>query len=206
MKEMNLITYTKEHFREKNILYGFLVALLFLTVFCCTCTVQAAIDPDRTPEEIPGLTFDHTMKLSYAEEFSVDYYNDGYALITIDQEGEFLVVPEGKEVPEGLDEDITVLQQPIDNIYLVATSAMDLFRAIDGIDQIRLSGTQESGWYILEAKDAMESGNMIYAGKYNAPDYELILNEGCDLAIESTMIHHNPEVQEKLEQFGIPVM
>ena len=52
----------------------------------------------------------------------------------------------------------------------------------------------------------MESGNMIYAGKYNAPDYELILNEGCDLAIESTMIHHNPEVQEKLEQFGIPVM
>ena len=136
----------------------------------------------------------------------MDYYNDGYALITIDQEGEFLVVPEGKEVPEGLDEDITVLQQPIDNIYLVATSAMDLFRAIDGIDQIRLSGTQESGWYIQEAKDAMESGNMIYAGKYNAPDYELILNEGCDLAIESTMIHHNPEVQEKLEQFGIPVM
>ena len=98
---MNLITYTKEHFREKNILYGFLAALLFLAVFCCTCTVQAAIDPDRTPEEIPGLTFDHTMELSYAEEFSVDYYNDGYALITIDQEGEFLVVPEGKEVPEG---------------------------------------------------------------------------------------------------------
>lgn len=149
---MNLVTYTKEHFREKNILYGFLAALLFLAVFCCTCTVQAAIDPDRTPEEIPGLTFDHTMELSYAEEFSVDYYNDGYALITIDQEGEFLVVPEGKEVPEGLDEDITVLQQPIDNIYLVATSAMDLFRAIDGIDQIRLSGTQESGWYIQEAK------------------------------------------------------
>ena len=61
---MNLITYTKEHFREKNILYGFLAALLFLAVFCCTCTVQAAIDPDRTPEEIPGLTFDHTMELS----------------------------------------------------------------------------------------------------------------------------------------------
>ena len=57
-----------------------------------------------------------------------------------------------------------------------------------------------------EAKDAMEQKKMIYAGKYNAPDYELILNVGCALAIESTMIHHNPEVQEKLEQFGIPVM
>ena len=156
--------------------------------------------------DIPGLTYDHSMELSYAEEFSVDYYNDGYALITIDQEGQFLVVPEGKKAPKGLEKDITVIQQPLNNIYLVATSAMDLFRAIDGIDSIRLSGTQENGWYIQEAKDAMESGKMIYAGKYNAPDYELILDEGCGLAIESTMIHHNPEVEEKLEQFGIPVM
>ena len=28
----------------------------------------------------------------------------------------------------------------------------------------------------------------------------------CDLAIESTMIYHNPEVKEKLEQLGIPVL
>ena len=55
---------------------------------------------------------------------------------------------------------------------------MDLFRAIDGIDSIKLSGTKEDGWYIQEAKDAMEQKKMIYAGKYNAPDYELILNDG----------------------------
>ena len=47
---------------------------------------------------------------------------------------------------------------------------------------------------------------MIYAGKYNAPDYELILSKSCDLAIESTMIHHAPEVKEQLEQLGIPVL
>ena len=163
-------------------------------------------EKEDSHREIQGLTYDHSMELSYAEEFSVDYYEGGYALITIDQSGEFLVVPEGKKAPEGLDADITVLQQPVSNIYLVATSAMDLFRAIDGIDSIRLSGTKENGWYIQEAKDAMESGKMIYAGKYNAPDYELILNEGCGLAIESTMIYHNPEVKEKLEQFGIPVL
>ena len=163
-------------------------------------------EKEDSHREIKGLTYDHSMELSYAEEFSVDYYEGGYALITIDQSGEFLVVPEGRKAPEGLDGDITVLQQPVSNIYLVATSAMDLFRAIDGIDSIRLSGTKENGWYIQEAKDAMESGKMIYAGKYNAPDYELILNEGCGLAIESTMIYHNPEVKEKLEQFGIPVL
>ena len=187
---------------KKIISYIFLTLALILG---CAFAVQAA-ETEHKPADIPGLTFDHSMDLSYAKEFNVDYYNDGYALLTIDQEGQFLVVPEGKKAPEGLDPDIAVLQQPINNIYLVATSAMDLFRAIDGIDSIKLSGTKEDGWYIQEAKDAMEQKKMIYAGKYSAPDYELILNEGCDLAIESTMIHHNPEVQEKLEQFGIPVM
>ena len=47
---------------------------------------------------------------------------------------------------------------------------------------------------------------MVYAGKYSAPDYELILSEGCDLAVESTMIYHTPEVKEQLEDFGIPVL
>lgn len=156
--------------------------------------------------EIPGLTYDHSMELEYATQFAVDYYQDDYAVITIAQEGSYLVVPEGKEAPEGLDKEIKVLQQPLDHIYLVATSSMDLFRAIGGIENITLSGTDANGWYIEEAKEAMENGNIQYAGKYSAPDYELILANGCDLAIESTMIYHSPDVREKLEEFGIPVM
>ena len=53
------------------------------------------------------------------------------ALITIEGGDQFLLVPEGKEAPEGLDEDITVIHQPLENIYLVATSTMDFFRALD---------------------------------------------------------------------------
>ena len=160
----------------------------------------------RSAEKLPGLTYDHSMELSYAERFSVDYYKDGYALITIEDGGRYLVVPEGKDAPEGLQTDITVLQRPLDQIYLVATSAMDYFAALDGIDNLRLSGTQEDGWYIPEAKAAMEDGKLLYAGKYSAPDYELIVSENCDLAIESTMIYHTPEVQEMLEGFDIPVL
>ena len=52
----------------------------------------------------------------------------------------------------------------------------------------------------------MEDGDILYAGKYSAPDYERIVAEHCDLAVESTMIYHTPEVQEKLEEFGIPVV
>jgi len=157
-------------------------------------------------EDWCGLAWESSLELLYAEMFTVDYYEGGYARIVIADEDVFLVVPEGADVPDGLDEEVTVLQQPIENIYLVATSAMDFFCSLDALDSIRLSGTNASGWYIEAAQEAMEAGDILYAGKYSAPDYELILAENCGLAIESTMIYHNPEVQEKLEAFGIPVL
>lgn len=52
----------------------------------------------------------------------------------------------------------------------------------------------------------MEQGEIAYAGKYSAPDYETILSADCGLAIENTMIYHTPEVKEQLEKFGVPVL
>ena len=146
------------------------------------------------------------MTLSYATQFTVDYYDNNYKLITIAQNNRYLVVPEGAPVPAGLPEDVAVLRQPLTDIYLAATSAMDLFRALDCIDAIRLSGIDASAWYIEEARAAMEQGEILFAGKYSTPDYELILSEQCTLAIESTMIYHTPEVKEQLENTGIPVL
>lgn len=163
-----------------------------------SCLVQA--------DKKESLVLDHSLELAYADQFSVDYYKDGYKKITIKDTGEFLLVPEGKEAPKGLGKEVKVLPEKVDRLYLVATSAMDFFRALDEMDRIRLSGTDADGWYIEEAREAIKSGKMLYAGKYSAPDYERIVSEGCGLAIESTMIYHTPEVKEKLEQFGIPVM
>ena len=52
----------------------------------------------------------------------------------------------------------------------------------------------------------MQEGRIAYAGKYSAPDYERILAAGCTLAIENTMVLHDPEVKEQLEKFGVPVL
>ena len=72
--------------QQKTIFIGFMSVALFIICICTVCTAYAADkDNAKTPVDIPGLTYDHSMELSYAEEFSVDYYNDGYALITIDQ-------------------------------------------------------------------------------------------------------------------------
>lgn len=163
---------------------------------------------DGSAVQIPDwkdMVVNHSMNLRYADQFQVDYYDGGYAKITVDDVGTYLVIPEQASVPLNLPGDMTILQQPLDRIYLAATSAMDLFRSLGSIDQISLSGTNASGWYIDEAKAAMESGAMVYGGKYSAPDYELILSKNCNLVIESTMIFHSPDVKEQLEKLGIPV-
>ena len=165
-------------------------------------------DPANTERTVPPwdeLNWSGHLELDYAQSFAVDFTGDGYAKITIDQET-YLLVPELDPVPEGTPEDVTVLRQPLENVYLQATSAMDCFRQLDVMDAVTLSGTEASGWYIPEARAAMEAGRMVYAGKYSAPDYELIHSKSCGLAITSTMIYHNPEVKEQLERLGIPVL
>ena len=153
----------------------------------------------------PTLTVESSYPLQYAKQFAVDECTGGYELITI-ADSQYLVVPQGAAVPEDLPQGTTVLQQPIENIYLVSTSAMDPIISLGALDSIALSGTKADGWYLPEAKAAMQAGQIAYAGKYSAPDYETILASGCGLAIENTMIYHTPEVKEQLEKFGIPVL
>jgi iron complex transport system substrate-binding protein len=178
-----------------------------VTLLCCLlCLCAPRGAGGARAQNWDDLRVDHSMVLRYAQNFSVDYYEDGGALITIAGGGRYLVVPEGQKKPAGLAADIIVLQRPIDHIYLVATSSMDLFAGLDALDSISLSGTRADDWHVAAAKAAMDAGGILYAGKYSAPDYELIVSRGCDLAIESTMIYHTPEVEEKLEEFGIPVL
>ena len=100
---------------------------------------------------------------------------------------------------------LTVLQQPLTTTYVAASAVMAPLCDLGAVSQIRFSGLREKGWYVDEARAAMKAGSMLFAGRYSEPDYETLLREGCDLALESTMIYRSPEVVEKLNALGIPV-
>lgn len=175
------------------------VWLLILALLLSGCGSSAAPD-SAVAAEIIG-----HMELVYADQFAVDRYSDGTSLITIAGTDRFLLLPSGAEIPEH-DTDAVILRQPLGNIYLAASSAMDLFLQLDALDRIRMTSTTEVNWALPEVVSAMEDGSLLYAGKYSAPDFELVLSQNCALAIESTMIYHSPEIQEKLEDLGIPVL
>ena len=173
------------------------------------------------PPEFEGLTFVSAMEKAYAETFDIYSYQpaDGstdavYRLIDVHNSGQYLILPEKtaaeasaaqQKIVKNLPASVTVLKAAPGSLYVAATSSMALLDAAGAIGQVRMTGTKAEGWYIDAPKKALADGSMIYAGKYSAPDYELLASSGCDLAVESMMILHTPEVKEKLEELGIPV-
>ena len=178
----------------------------------------AAVGGNPAKTAAAPLTYDHSMELSYAENFAVDYYEGGYNLLTTRLNGDrILLVPKHQQAPkdaealvspsaEGEPGKLIVLQEPVKNLYLVASSVMDMFAQLDSMDAISMCGLKEEDWYIPAAKQAMKEGTLLYAGKYSQPDYELLLSQNCSMAIENSMIYHTPEVMEKLDEFGIPTL
>ena len=111
--------------KKKNLINKLLA--VFLAVLClfsfAACQAGGKDGKDNTPsnenEMYDGkLEFDHSMELTYAKKFSVDYYKGGYKLIKIEDNKDFLVVPENMSVPESVDKDTVIIKQPLDNIMV----------------------------------------------------------------------------------------
>lgn len=146
-----------------------------------------------------------SLELVYANCFSVDFYEEGYVHISVTDGTDYVLVPEDKEENDlGLEAPVFI-NQPCRNIYLAASSAMDLFLELDSLDNIAACSTQSKDYAMEAVKKAIDDGDILYVGKYNAPDYESLLRIGCGVAIESTMIGHTPKTKEQLEALGIPV-
>ena len=172
----------------------------------------AATSDIKEAPELSGLQYLSKDENEYAKCFAIYRYENGYAVLAVDDGRRYLIVPEGAEVPnigqisDHQDSDLIILHQPLDRIYLAASAVMCQFDEIGAVGNVILSGLEKDGWYIEAAREAMEKGTLEYGGKYSAPDYERIVAASVNLAVESTMIHHTPKVQEKLEKLGIPVM
>ncbi len=166
---------------------------------------------DSKKPDLSAFNYISSLNLDYATQYSVDFYqdedNNDFAFITVGsgEQAQYFVYP---GLDSGFNKSIkgATLIKSVDKTYLVSTSVMDLVSSIDGLSQVSFSGTDSKDWYIPEAKQSMKEKKILYAGKYSAPDYELLVSSGCNFAIENTMIYHKPSVKEKLESLGIPVL
>ncbi len=187
----------------KKFLKAFFLAFLVFGLTCCNR--QKAEKPQAGSVDFSSINFTDKTPLAFAEQFSIEK-SGSYSLVKINGETPFLVVEAGFPVPGGVPSGYAVLQKPLSNTYLVSSSAMDFFIRLNILDCVKFTGMKKDSLYLPEAVRAMEEGRMHYAGKYSAPDYEMLYSSKTGLSVQNTMIYHKPEVKEKMEQLGIPVL
>ena len=141
--------------------------------------------------ELPVVT--EKLDLEAAKNFAVDRLEGGYSLITVQNGGRFLLIPAGMDAPDGLDADIMLLYMPLDNLFVASTSTVAL---MDDVED----------WYLPSVKQAVQDGQIAYIGHYKQPDFERIALNPPKLAVFSTMIEGTPDVREKLDELGIPLL
>ena len=152
-----------------------------------------------------GLTVEARVENVYASEYRIDRLSGGFSRITI-REQEYLIVPPGAEIPEGIPKEVTVIRRPKEKIYVASSSAMSFFQALGILDKVGYTSTRAADWAEEEIRNAVDQDRITYVGKYNAPDYEWLMQEGASIAVENTMLLHSPKTKEQLEQLGIPVL
>ena len=178
-----------------------LFVVLFFSVFMCGCAAKEA-----TGSYAACPQYVESMQLEYATKFSVDFYTDGYEHIHIADGDDYILVPENGEENNLGYGNAVFIHKPVSNIYLAASATMDLFKEIDALDYITACSTKAEDYVIEGISEKIQSEDILYVGKYSAPDFDLLLARDTKLAIESTMINHSPKVKEKLESLKISVL
>ena len=189
---------------------GHSVCVIPIAAFDRPLAVIADTVAMSTPHEIDyTLYFDSASitpartTLRYADQFSLEYGEENDVMLTIGED-RYLLVPAGSDAKP--DPGVTLIRTPVKTLYAASSSAMDPIIRIGALPSVRFTSTKREDWTLPEVREGMKEGSLLYAGKYAAPDYELLLGEGTELALENTMIYHTPETKEQLEALGIPVL
>ncbi len=205
-RHSKMIKINNKKTRNKNRIITLITTLLIILL-------MAGCSVDTDTEHADSVLDEHltgSMDLKYADQFHVNYYEDGLAIVEIEDGLRYLVTEGSDELPDWLPEEeidgMTLICAPAKSVYLAASSAMDLIDASGALDCVKMTSTQASDWSIDKIRKLVEEDTIQYIGKYRAPDYETLLEGGTDLAIESTMIYHSPQVKEAIEELGIPVL
>lgn len=188
----------------KKAFSSFLLVIIFFICFASCSGQGEEISSPRTGTSFNNIEFKE-IPLKYSEKFEISV-SDGYSLLTINESDRYLVIDEGVKEPSDIPMDMTVIKKNLKNIYNASSPTMDFFLSLGQLDKVTMTGTDKGSWTVSEIVEAIENEDMVFVGKYSAPDYEYLADSGCDLAIENTMITHSPKTKELIESLSIPVL
>ena len=113
----------------------------------------------------------------------------------------YLIVPDGVEIPVGLDKETIVIQQPTDKTYVASDVILDKLEQLGALNQVKAVASEEKDCTNETIKNALKDKSVDSIGKYDEPDYKKLIKDECNLTVMDTEIlpKEDSETQETLE-------
>ena len=171
---------------------------------------KLTLNNENEKEEINEWITNHTLtdklELGYAKRFEVLFYDSKYCMLIINGTDYYMLNGSGYSIPDDIKDKVTVIDVPLSNIDLVSQSTVDYFDCLDALDSVSFTSINANNSQNENITKLLNDNKIKYAGKYSAPDFEMLINNKCSLVIENTMITHTPDVISRLINVNIPVM
>ncbi|MCI8593457.1 MAG: hypothetical protein HFI88_14225 [Lachnospiraceae bacterium] len=123
----------------------------------------------------------------------------------------YLVIPEGEEAPAGLEKEVILISQPLEQVYVSSESALEMLGGLSLADRIDSVGIEkeelEKKGYgdIVRAMELPEEeeSHISWGGRYDDWEFRTMLLHGTDLMIETADIlpDHEETLDGDMEQF-----
>ncbi|GEM_PF-5770339 len=157
--------------------------------------------------QVQGLEADKEIPVEKSGFFTIDSYKDGYYVININRNKfsqRVLVVPEGKDVPEGTGKDVAIIKQPVTSSRIDSQSMIDLLAHIQPElpDNITLTANPKESMKIDRVVQNMEAGKTVYSGSIKEIDVELVKSKDPQVYIANPSVTRQ-ESYEQLKGAGI---
>ena len=95
----------------------------------------------------------------------------------------YLIVPDGVEVPAGLDKDCIIIQQPADKTFVASEKVLEMMADLGAAESIASVGLEEKDIKVKDVKKAIEEEKTVTAGDLDKPDYAALVKTKTNLAI-----------------------
>ena len=169
-------------------------------------TIYVGLGAESDNNGLVGLNWESDDAIDAAELFSIHRYAGGFVAIEVAGEGQYLLVPEGSEVPAGLEEAAVLVQMPVQRAYMASEDALELLDLLpsgEPMKAVSAAGFVKDECPTENLARQMANGETVFAGRADAPDYAAMLKAACDLAVLPGGAPLS-EVTERLELLGIP--
>lgn len=115
----------------------------------------------------------------------------------------YLIVPEGTEIPVGLEKEVIIVDLPVDKTYVASEEALNTMDELELLDTICALGFEKDDCSNEEVSKAMEDGDISFTGTFDEIDYKALLRAQCNLSIlPSKLLPREEEQTDRLQEIA----